>query len=137
MDRTELSEAIIQEVSDILAEELRAAGSELLTVDLDGAVLLSFTTLPEHAIATPSHTSPGAFPCSLRQACAFRSQGEQIRGCMVFAALPLVPVDRRARAGHRRRRDNTSHTLAILAPAVRRATTMGPAGGAGRSACTK
>jgi len=36
MDRTELSEAIIQEVGDILAEELRAARSELLTVDLDG-----------------------------------------------------------------------------------------------------
>jgi len=36
MDRTELSEAIIQEVSDIVAEELRAAGPELLTADLDG-----------------------------------------------------------------------------------------------------
>jgi len=36
MDRTELSEAIIQEVSVIVAEELRAAGPELLTADLDG-----------------------------------------------------------------------------------------------------
>ena len=36
MDRTELSEAIIQEVSAIVAEELRAAGPELLTTDLDG-----------------------------------------------------------------------------------------------------
>lgn len=36
MDRTELSEAIIQEVGDIVAEELRAAGLELLTTDLDG-----------------------------------------------------------------------------------------------------
>jgi len=36
MDRTELSEAIIQEVGDIVAEELRAAGPELLTADLDG-----------------------------------------------------------------------------------------------------
>lgn len=35
MDRTELSEAIIQEVNEILAEELRAAGAELLTADLD------------------------------------------------------------------------------------------------------
>jgi len=36
MDRTELSEAIIQEVGAIVAEELRAAGPELLTADLDG-----------------------------------------------------------------------------------------------------
>jgi len=36
MDRTELSEAIIQEVSAIVAEELRAAGPDLLTADLDG-----------------------------------------------------------------------------------------------------
>ncbi len=36
MDRTELSEAIIQEVSAMVAEELRAAGPELLTADLDG-----------------------------------------------------------------------------------------------------
>jgi len=36
VDRTELSEAIIQEVSEILAEELRVVGPELLTVDLDG-----------------------------------------------------------------------------------------------------
>jgi len=36
MDRTELSDAIIQDVSAIVAEELRAAGPELLTVDLDG-----------------------------------------------------------------------------------------------------
>jgi len=36
VDRTELSEAIIQDVSDILAEELRAAGPALLTADLDG-----------------------------------------------------------------------------------------------------
>jgi len=36
MDRTELSEAIIQELGEILAEELRAAGPELLTADLDG-----------------------------------------------------------------------------------------------------
>jgi len=36
MDRTELSETIIQDVSAIVAEELRAAGPELLTTDLDG-----------------------------------------------------------------------------------------------------
>ncbi len=36
MDRDELSEAIIQEVGAIVAEELRAAGPELLTADLDG-----------------------------------------------------------------------------------------------------
>ncbi len=36
MDREDLSEAIIQEVSAIVAEELRAAGPELLTADLDG-----------------------------------------------------------------------------------------------------
>jgi len=36
MDRTELSEAIIQEVGAIVAEELRAAGPDLLTADLDG-----------------------------------------------------------------------------------------------------
>jgi len=36
MDRTELSEAIIQELSAIVMEELRAAGPELLTADLDG-----------------------------------------------------------------------------------------------------
>ncbi len=36
MDRTELSEAIRQDVGAIVAEELRAAGPELLTADLDG-----------------------------------------------------------------------------------------------------
>jgi len=36
MDREDLSETIIQEVSAIVAEELRAAGPELLTADLDG-----------------------------------------------------------------------------------------------------
>jgi len=36
MDRIELSEAIIQEVGAIVAEELRAAGPALLTADLDG-----------------------------------------------------------------------------------------------------
>jgi len=36
MDRDELSAAIIQEVGEIVAEELRAAGPELLTADLDG-----------------------------------------------------------------------------------------------------
>ncbi len=36
MDRTELSAAIIQEVSAIVAEELRAAGPALLTADLAG-----------------------------------------------------------------------------------------------------
>src|SRR5439155_7684198 len=36
MDRAELSEAIIQELSDIWEEELRAATPELLTADLDG-----------------------------------------------------------------------------------------------------
>ena len=36
MDRTELSEDIIQGVGAILAEELRVAGPELLTGDLDG-----------------------------------------------------------------------------------------------------
>jgi len=36
MDREDLSEAIIQEVSAIVAEDVRAAGPELLTADLDG-----------------------------------------------------------------------------------------------------
>ncbi|MDQ6746859.1 MAG: ISKra4 family transposase [Candidatus Dormibacteraeota bacterium] len=36
MDRVDLSETIIQDVSAIVAEELRAAGPELLTADLDG-----------------------------------------------------------------------------------------------------
>ena len=36
VDRTELSEAIIQDLGAILAEELRAAAPELLTADLDG-----------------------------------------------------------------------------------------------------
>jgi len=36
MDRDELSEGIIQEIGAIVAEELRAAGRELLTADLDG-----------------------------------------------------------------------------------------------------
>jgi len=36
MDRRDLSEAIIQELGTILAEELRAAGPELLRADLDG-----------------------------------------------------------------------------------------------------
>ncbi len=36
MDRGDLSEAIIQEVSAIVAEELRAAGPDLLRADLDG-----------------------------------------------------------------------------------------------------
>jgi len=36
MDRAELSEAIIQELSDIWEEELRAATPALLTADLDG-----------------------------------------------------------------------------------------------------
>jgi hypothetical protein len=36
MDRAELSEAIIQELGDIVEEELRVAASELLTADLDG-----------------------------------------------------------------------------------------------------
>jgi hypothetical protein len=36
VDRVELFEAIIQELSTILAEELRAAGPELLRADLDG-----------------------------------------------------------------------------------------------------
>ncbi len=36
VDRTDPSEAIVQDVNDILAEELRAAGPELLTVDLEG-----------------------------------------------------------------------------------------------------
>jgi len=36
MDRDELSEAIIQELSEIVATELRAAGPELLRADLDG-----------------------------------------------------------------------------------------------------
>jgi len=36
MDSTELSEAIIQDVGAIVVEELRAAGPELLTADLDG-----------------------------------------------------------------------------------------------------
>lgn len=36
VDRSELSEAIIQEVGAILAEDLRAAGAELLSADLDG-----------------------------------------------------------------------------------------------------
>ncbi|MDQ2831187.1 MAG: ISKra4 family transposase, partial [Chloroflexota bacterium] len=36
MDRAELSETIIQEVGEIVAEELRAAGPELLTADLAG-----------------------------------------------------------------------------------------------------
>ncbi len=35
MDRGDLSEAIIQDVSAIVAEELRAAGPDLLTADLD------------------------------------------------------------------------------------------------------
>ncbi len=36
MDRVDLSEAIIQDVSALVAEELHAAGPELLTTDLDG-----------------------------------------------------------------------------------------------------
>jgi hypothetical protein len=36
MDREDLSEAIRQEVSAIVAEDVRAAGPELLTADLDG-----------------------------------------------------------------------------------------------------
>src|SRR3954469_15781025 len=36
MDRGELSEAIIQELAAIWADELRAAAPELLTADLDG-----------------------------------------------------------------------------------------------------
>jgi len=36
MDREDLSETIIQEVSAIVAEDVRAAGPELLTADLDG-----------------------------------------------------------------------------------------------------
>ena len=36
MDRTELSEAIIQELGDMFREELRAAGPEVLSADLDG-----------------------------------------------------------------------------------------------------
>ena len=36
MDRAELSEAIIQELGDILEQELRVAAPELLTADLDG-----------------------------------------------------------------------------------------------------
>jgi len=36
MDRDELSAAIIRDVGEIVAEELRAAGPELLTADLDG-----------------------------------------------------------------------------------------------------
>ncbi len=36
MDRVDLSEAIIQDVSALVAEELRAAGPALLTADLDG-----------------------------------------------------------------------------------------------------
>jgi hypothetical protein len=36
MDRGELSEAIIQELGEVLKAEMRAAGPELLTADLDG-----------------------------------------------------------------------------------------------------
>jgi len=36
MDRADLSEAIIQELSAMMAEELRAVGPELLTADLAG-----------------------------------------------------------------------------------------------------
>jgi hypothetical protein len=36
MDRTELSEAIIQELGAVFAEEIRTAGPELLRADLDG-----------------------------------------------------------------------------------------------------
>lgn len=36
MGRTELPDAIVQDVSEILAEDLRAAGAELLSADLDG-----------------------------------------------------------------------------------------------------